>query len=284
VKVSQRNKKRSRCIEPKGCSGECLAFLSCCTVPIVGTAEAVAAGHREAFQRISISSQGEDVAGDQGSAKVLTFDLSIPVLTERLILGSQSQYQQVQQDVHWASRCQLSVNDQSLVIKWGSRLKFCIDIQGFMKWSLIVGGSSVPSLRYFAKLGVLNMSELMLKTQKLMDKLNAICVSLNLSLLKCAHEHLGEWHKHVSGVACDLRAAPQETIKMLPTMALFGREAILPIEREIPTQSTLRQPNLDQEETSEQRRERFKTMEHMQSLCKAHIKQVQFVQKMNYST
>jgi hypothetical protein len=75
---------------------------------------------------------------------------------------------------------------------------------------------------------------------------------IKLALRKCAHEHPGEWHKHVSGVACDLRAAPQETIKMLPTMTLFGREAILSIEREIPTLSTLKQPNLDQEETSEQ--------------------------------
>jgi hypothetical protein len=48
--------------------------------PIVGTAGAVAARHREAFQRISIPGQGEDVAGDQGSAKVLTFDLSISLL------------------------------------------------------------------------------------------------------------------------------------------------------------------------------------------------------------
>jgi hypothetical protein len=30
--IPQRSKKRSRRIEPKGCSGECLAFLSCCTV------------------------------------------------------------------------------------------------------------------------------------------------------------------------------------------------------------------------------------------------------------
>jgi hypothetical protein len=44
---------------------------------------------------------------------------------------------------------------------------------------------------------------------------------------------------------------------MSPTMALFGREAILPIEREIPTLSTLKQPNLDQEETEEQRKERY---------------------------
>jgi hypothetical protein len=41
---------------------------------------------------------------------------------------------------------------------------------------------------------------------------------------------------------------------------------------------------LDQDETEEQRKERFKTMEHMQSLCKAHIKNAQYVQKMNYST
>jgi hypothetical protein len=31
-------------------------------------------------------------------------------------------YRQVQQDVHWASRCHLSVNDQSLVMKWGSQI------------------------------------------------------------------------------------------------------------------------------------------------------------------
>jgi hypothetical protein len=47
--------------------------------------------------------------------------LSIPLL-KRLISGSQSLYRQVQLDEHWASRCQLSVNDQSLVIKWGSRV------------------------------------------------------------------------------------------------------------------------------------------------------------------
>jgi hypothetical protein len=41
---------------------------------------------------------------------------------------------------------------------------------------------------------------------------------------------------------------------------------------------------LDQDETEAQRNERFKTMEHMQSLCKAHIKQTQYVQKTNYST
>jgi hypothetical protein len=54
-------------------------------------------------------------------AKVLTFDLSIPLL-KRLISRSQSLYQQVQQDAHWAFQCQLSVNDQILVSKWGSRV------------------------------------------------------------------------------------------------------------------------------------------------------------------
>jgi hypothetical protein len=104
------------------------------------------------------------------------------------------------------------------------------------------------------------------------------------ALRKCAHEHPGEWHKHVSGVACDMRASCQKTIKMSPTLALFGREAILPLERVIPTLSALKQPDLDQDETEEQSKERFKTMEHMQSLCKAHIKNAQYVQRMNYST
>jgi hypothetical protein len=96
-------------------------FCRAAQFQVVDTAGAVAAGHQEVFQRISIPGQAEDVAGDQGSAKVLTFDLSIPLL-KRLISGSQSLYQQVQQDAHWASRCQLSVNDQSLVIKWGSQI------------------------------------------------------------------------------------------------------------------------------------------------------------------
>jgi hypothetical protein len=48
-------------------------------------------------------------------------NLSIPLL-KRLISGSQGLYRQVQLDEHWASRCQLSVNDQGLVIKWGSRI------------------------------------------------------------------------------------------------------------------------------------------------------------------
>jgi hypothetical protein len=102
-------------------AGSVSRFCRAAQFQVVGTAGAVAAGHREAFQRISILGQGEDVAGDQGSDKVLTFDLSIPLL-KRLILGSQSLYRQVQQDAHWASRCQLSVNDQTLVVKWGSRI------------------------------------------------------------------------------------------------------------------------------------------------------------------
>jgi hypothetical protein len=61
------------------------------------------------------------VSGDQGSAKVLTFDLSISLL-KCLIIGSQSLYRHVRLDEHWASRCQLSVNDQGLVIKWKSRV------------------------------------------------------------------------------------------------------------------------------------------------------------------
>jgi hypothetical protein len=103
-------------------AGSVWRFCRVAQFPVVGTAGAVAAGHREAFQRISIPGQpGENVAGDQGSAKILTFDLSVPLL-KRLITGSQSLYRQVQLDKHWASRCQLSVNDQGLVIKWGSRI------------------------------------------------------------------------------------------------------------------------------------------------------------------
>jgi hypothetical protein len=96
-------------------------FCRAAQFPVVGTAGAVAAGHREAFQRICIPGQGEDVSGDQGSAKILTFDLSISLL-KRLISGSQSLYRQVRLDAHWASRCQLSVNDQGLVIKRESRV------------------------------------------------------------------------------------------------------------------------------------------------------------------
>jgi hypothetical protein len=83
-------------------AGSVWRFRQAAQFQVVKTARAVAAGHRETFQRISIPGQGEDVAGKQGSAKVSTFDLSIPLL-KRLILGSRSLYQQVQQDAHWAS-------------------------------------------------------------------------------------------------------------------------------------------------------------------------------------
>jgi hypothetical protein len=69
-------------------------FCRAAQFQVVGTAGAVAAGHQEAFQRISIPGQGEDVARDRGSAEVLTFDLSISLL-KRMISGSQSLYQQV---------------------------------------------------------------------------------------------------------------------------------------------------------------------------------------------
>jgi hypothetical protein len=89
MEVPQRNKKRSRCIEPqRDVAGSVWRFCQAAQLQVVGTAGVVAAGHQEAFQRISIPGQGEDVAGDQGSAKVLTFDLSIP-LRKRLISGSQ---------------------------------------------------------------------------------------------------------------------------------------------------------------------------------------------------
>jgi hypothetical protein len=104
-----------------------------------------------------------------------------------------------------------------------------------------------------------NMSELLPRIPKLTVRSSTICATLTHALTKCAHEHPGVWHKHVSGMACDLRAAHQDTLKMSPTMAraLWARgDPILSIEREIPTLSTLRQPNLDQDETEEQRKER----------------------------
>jgi hypothetical protein len=122
MEVPQRSKKRSRdALSRRDVAGSVWRFCRAAQFPVVGTAGAVAAGHQEAFQRISIPGQGEDVAGDQGSAKILTFDLSVPLL-KRLTIGSQSLYQQVQLDEDWASRCQLSVNDQGLMIKWGSRI------------------------------------------------------------------------------------------------------------------------------------------------------------------
>jgi hypothetical protein len=72
-------------------AGSVCRFCRAAQFQDVGTAGAVAAGHRETFQRISIPGQGDDVADDQGSAKVLTFDLSI-LLLKRLISGNQSLY------------------------------------------------------------------------------------------------------------------------------------------------------------------------------------------------
>jgi hypothetical protein len=102
-------------------AGSVWRFCRAAQFQVVGTAGVVAAGHQEVFWRITIPRQEGDVSDNHGSAKVLTFDLSI-LLLKRLITGSQSLYRQVQQDAHWASRCQPSVNDQSLVIKWGSRI------------------------------------------------------------------------------------------------------------------------------------------------------------------
>jgi hypothetical protein len=100
-------------------AGSIWRFCRAAQFQVVGTAGAVTAGHREAFWRITIAGPEGDASDDQGNAKVLTFDLSIPLL-KRLITGSQSLYCEVQQDAHRASRCYLSVNDQSLVVKWGS--------------------------------------------------------------------------------------------------------------------------------------------------------------------
>jgi hypothetical protein len=66
-------------------------FFCAAQLLVVGHAGAVAAGHQEVFRRISIPGHGEDVSDDQGSAKILTFDLSIPLL-KRLITGSHSLY------------------------------------------------------------------------------------------------------------------------------------------------------------------------------------------------
>jgi hypothetical protein len=80
-------------------AGSVWRFCRAAQFQVVGTARA---GHREAFWRITIPGQEEDTSDDQGSAKVLTFDLSISLL-KRLITEIQSLYCQVQQDAHWAS-------------------------------------------------------------------------------------------------------------------------------------------------------------------------------------
>jgi hypothetical protein len=50
----------------------------------VDTAEATAAENRDTYQRTSITDQGESVSGNQSSAEMLTFDLSIPLLKRLL--------------------------------------------------------------------------------------------------------------------------------------------------------------------------------------------------------
>jgi hypothetical protein len=102
-------------------AGSVWRYCRAAQLTVVGTAGAVAAEDRETYQRISIPGQGESVSGDQSSVEPLTFDLSIPLL-KRLITGSQSLYRKVQRDANRASRCQLSVNDQSLVLKRGFQI------------------------------------------------------------------------------------------------------------------------------------------------------------------
>jgi hypothetical protein len=72
-------------------AGSVWRFCRAAQFQVVGTAGAVAAGHQEAFRRITIPGQEGDTSDDQGSAKVLTFDLSISLL-KRLITGSHSLY------------------------------------------------------------------------------------------------------------------------------------------------------------------------------------------------
>jgi hypothetical protein len=90
-KYRKGSKNVAEALSRRDVAGSVWRFCRTAQFQVVGTAGAVAAGHREAFQRISIPGRGKDVADDQGSAKVLTFDLSIPLL-KRLILGSQSLY------------------------------------------------------------------------------------------------------------------------------------------------------------------------------------------------
>jgi hypothetical protein len=75
-------------------AGSVWRFCRAAQFPVVGTAGAVAAGHREAFRGITIPGQEGDASDDQGSAKVLTFNLSIPLL-KRLITESQTLYRQI---------------------------------------------------------------------------------------------------------------------------------------------------------------------------------------------
>jgi hypothetical protein len=49
-------------------AGSVWHFCRAAHFPVVGTAGAFTARHREAFRRITIPGQGEDVSDDQGSA------------------------------------------------------------------------------------------------------------------------------------------------------------------------------------------------------------------------
>jgi hypothetical protein len=101
---------------------------------------------------------------------------------------------------------------------------------------------------------------------------------IKAALRKCADENPTEWHIYVSGICLDIRNKAQESIGMSPYKALFGREPILPTEMRFPTSITLVRPDLDMEETAEQKEFRFKQMETSQSICKALILGAQRVQ------
>jgi hypothetical protein len=102
-------------------AGSVWRYCRAARIIVVGSAGAIAAEDQETYQRISIPSQEESVSGDQSCAEMLTISLSIPLL-KRLIAGSQDLYRKVQGYETWASQCQLSVNDQSLVLKKDSRI------------------------------------------------------------------------------------------------------------------------------------------------------------------
>jgi hypothetical protein len=87
VEVPQRNENVANALSQRDVVGSVWRFCRAAQFQVVGTAGAIAAGHREAFRRITIPGQEGNASDDQGSAKVLTFDLSIPLL-KRLITGS----------------------------------------------------------------------------------------------------------------------------------------------------------------------------------------------------
>jgi hypothetical protein len=106
---------------------------------------------------------------------------------------------------------------------------------------------------------------------------------IKAALRKCADENPTESHIYVSRIYSDIRNKSQESIDMSSYKALFGREPILPTEMRFPTLTTLVRPDLDMEESAEQREFRFKQMEIFQSICKAHILGAQRVQAKNFA-